>query len=317
MERHMKNKNFDVLVVGELNIDLVLWNVPMPENEKEKLAEDMRFAMGSSSAITAHNLSTVGAKVGFIGKAGNDNFGHFMIEQLEEGGVDTSHIIVDDSVKTGATIVLANPPKKALLTYMGAMTALTIEDIDWKFVQQARHLHLGCFFLQTGIRNDVWKLFGEAKKYGLTTSMDTNWDPEEKWGDDLRQALKYTDIFLPNDDEALRITQTNTVEKALDELNKTVKIVAVKQGPKGAILKTNNKLYTHKIFKVEAIETTGAGDSFNAGFLKKYLDGADWQECLRFGNACGALAVTAIGGTGAFKNRKLVPSKLAEIQNNG
>ena len=317
MEGYMQNKKFDVLVVGELNIDLVLWNVPMPENEKEKLAEDMRFAMGSSSAITAHNLAAVGAKVGFIGKAGNDNFGHYMIGQLEEGGVDTSHIIVDDLVKTGATIVLANPPKKALLTYMGAMTALTIDDIDWEIVQQARHLHLGCFFLQTGIRKDVWKLFAEAKKYGLTTSMDTNWDPEEKWGEDLRQALKYTDIFLPNDDEALRISQTDSVEKALDELNKTIKIVAIKQGHKGALLKTDDQVYTQGIYKVEAIETTGAGDSFNAGFLKKYLDGADWQECLKFGNACGALAVTAIGGTGAFKERQLVISKLTEIQNNG
>ena len=105
-------KKLDVVVIGELNIDLVLWRVPMPENEKEQLAEDMRFAMGSSSAITAHNLSAIGANVGFIGKAGNDTFGKYMIDALAAGGVDTSQIIVDDSLKTGATIVLANPPKE-------------------------------------------------------------------------------------------------------------------------------------------------------------------------------------------------------------
>ncbi|MBN2366549.1 MAG: carbohydrate kinase family protein, partial [Calditrichaeota bacterium] len=173
------DKLFDVVVVGELNIDLVLWEVPLPEYEKEKIAEDMRFAMGSSSAITAYNLSAVGSRVGFIGKAGNDNFGRFMINQLAEGGVDTDHVIVDSSLKTGATIVLANPPKKALLTYLGAMTELKIGDINWDYVRKARHLHLGCYYLQTGIKPDVPRLFAKAKEYGLTTSLDTNWDPEE------------------------------------------------------------------------------------------------------------------------------------------
>ena len=144
----MPEKQLDVVVVGELNIDLVLWEVPMPEYEKEMLAKDMRFAMGSSSAITAHNLSAIGSRVGFIGKAGQDTFGDFMIRGLSRGGVDTSGIIQDGKLKTGATIVLANPPKKALLTYMGAMADLMIDDINWDYVAQARHLHLGCFFLQ-------------------------------------------------------------------------------------------------------------------------------------------------------------------------
>ena len=146
------NKKYDVVVVGELNIDLVLWNVPMPEDEKEKLAEDMRFAMGSSSAITAHNLAALGSKVAFIGKAGIDVFGDFMLEQLQQGGVDTSYVIRDPQLKTGATIVLANPPKKALLTYMGAMTELRLDDINRELLAQSRHLHLGCFFLQNNNR---------------------------------------------------------------------------------------------------------------------------------------------------------------------
>src|SRR4030042_4157944 len=115
----MVRKKFDVLVVWELNIDLVLWEVPFPENEKEKLAKDMRFTMGSSSAITAHNLAVIGSKVGYIGKSGEDNFGDFMIQGLQAGGVDTRGIIRDKKLKTGATIILANPPNKAVLTYMG------------------------------------------------------------------------------------------------------------------------------------------------------------------------------------------------------
>ena len=113
----INHRELDAVVIGELNIDLILWGAPFPEYEKEKLAEDMRFTMGSSSAITAHNLSIIGSKAGFIGKAGNDTFGNYMIESLRGSGVDTTGIIRDNSLKTGATIVLANPPKKALVTY--------------------------------------------------------------------------------------------------------------------------------------------------------------------------------------------------------
>lgn len=313
----MGSRDLDVIVLGELNIDLVLWEVPMPENEKEKLANDMRFTMGSSSAITAHNLSAIGSKVGFIGKAGRDNFGNFMIEQLRNCGVDTFRIIQDDSLKTGATIVLANPPKKALLTYMGAMSEMTINDIDWDYIAQARHLHLGCYYLQTGLIPDVPKIFAKAKKLGLSTSFDTNWDPSEKWSKDLYRVFEFTDIFLPNDEEAICIAHTDSLDKSINILTKMVKILAIKRGKQGATLCVNNEVFEAPGFSVNAIETTGAGDSFNAGFLHKYLSGAEWTDCLRFGNACGALAVTALGGTGAFQDKRNMRKQLKRILNGG
>jgi sugar/nucleoside kinase (ribokinase family) len=306
-------KTVDVIVVGEVNIDLILWDIPMPENEKEKLAKDMHFAMGGSSAITAHNLSAIGSKVAFIGKAGYDIFGDFIIRQLKERGVDTSDIIRDDTLKTGATIVLANPPKRAMLTYIGSMADLTINDIDWDVLSKARHLHLGSFFLQTGLRKNVPKLFYKAKKLGLTTSLDTNWDPNEEWGDDLFAALRYTDIFLPNDNEALQITRKDTIDEAISELGKLIKVVVIKKGRNGATVYTKNQIYTAPGFAVKAIETTGAGDSFNAGFLHQYLQGSEWQSCIAYGNACGALAVTSLGGTGAFNDSNYLKIKLDNL----
>jgi sugar/nucleoside kinase (ribokinase family) len=309
----MIGKPFDAIVVGEVNIDLVMWDIPMPENEKEKLAKDMHFTMGGSSAITAHNLSVIGSKVAFMGKTGYDIFGDFIIQKLKEGAVDTSAIMRDDTLKTGVTVVIANPPKRAMLTYIGANVDLTIDDIDWNVVSKARHLHLGSFFLQTGLRKDVPKLFCKAKELGLTTSMDTNWDPNEEWGDDLFAALRYTDIFLPNDDEALQMTRKKTLDEAIYKLGNLIKVVVIKKGRHGATVYTENQIYRAPGFAVQAIETTGAGDSFNAGFLYKYLQGSKWQSCLDYGNACGALAVTSLGGTGAFMESHDIKIKLDKL----
>jgi sugar/nucleoside kinase (ribokinase family) len=306
----MSLKKLDAVVVGELNIDLVLWNVPMPENEKEKLAEDMRFAMGSSSAITAHNLSMIGSKVGFVAKAGQDTFGDFMIDGLTKGGVETSHVIRDASLKTGVTIVLANPPKKALLTYMGAMTEMTVDDINFDYISQARHIHVGCYYLQTGLVPGVSRLFAKAKDLGLSTSLDTNWDPAEKWSKDIYKVLEHTDIFLPNDDEAVHIAHAKTLNDAVENLSKIVKVLAVKKGSDGAMVSVGGEIFHDEGFQVKATETTGAGDSFNAGFIHSYLKGESWDKCLRFGNACGALAVTAIGGTGAYQDKAKVREQI-------
>lgn len=309
----MVRKKFDVVVIGELNIDLVLWEVPFPENEKEKLAKDMRFTMGSSSAITAHNLAVIGSKVGYIGKSGEDNFGDFMIQGLQAGGVDTRGIIRDKKLKTGATIILANPPKKALLTYMGAMTDMKMKDINWDYIKQARHLHLGCYYLQTGLVPDVAKIFSQVKNMGLTTSLDTNWDPSERWSEDLYEVLRQTDVFFPNDDEATRIAHESSLDKAIEKLRKMVKVLAIKKGKEGTVVCSSSERFDIPAFIIEAVETTGAGDSFNAGFLHQYTRGKSLQECSRFGNACGALAVTALGGTGAYKNKAMVQKKLKEI----
>jgi sugar/nucleoside kinase (ribokinase family) len=196
---------------------------------------------------------------------------------------------------------------------MGAMQHLTLQDMDWQFIRTARHLHLGCFFLQTGIRADVGKLFAKAKKMGLTTSLDTNWDPDEKWDDGLQEALPFTDIFFPNDDEALRIANTQDLQKAMEFLGKQVKILVVKKGAAGATAWVNNEVIAVPPYAVPVVETTGAGDSFNAGFLHHFVLGKSLQDCLAYGNACGALAVTALGGTGAFRDRSVVSSKLRQI----
>lgn len=300
-------KKLDVVVVGELNVDLILDQIQgFPELGKEKIATAMTLTLGSSSAIFASNLSALGARVGFIGKLGEDVFGDLVLASLRKRNVDVGQIISQPACGTGATVAMNYAHQRAMLTYKGAMDELRLADMNWDYVQTARHLHLSSYFLQGGMRRECAQLFQRAKALGLSTSLDTNWDPEERWDPELYEVFPYVDVFLPNEDEALLIAKCQTVAAALDKLAQHVNTVVIKLGKHGALAKRDGKLYNSDGFNVTAVDAVGAGDSFDAGFIFKWLQGGDLNQCLRFGNMCGALSVTQAGGTAAFQNREQI-----------
>ncbi|KAA0224621.1 carbohydrate kinase family protein [candidate division KSB1 bacterium] len=300
-------KKLDVVVVGELNVDLILDQIQgFPELGKEKIASAMTLTLGSSSAIFASNLSSLGARVGFIGKLGEDVFGDLVLTSLQKRNVDVGQIIVQGATGTGATVAMNYDHQRAMLTYKGAMDELRLAEVRWDYVQTARHLHLSSYFLQSGIKPDCAELFRRAKDLGLSTSLDTNWDPDERWDPELYEIFPYVDIFLPNEDEAMLIATCKTVEAALDKLAQHVKTVVIKLGKSGALAKQEGKICKSDGFKVVAVDAVGAGDSFDAGFIFKWLQGGDLNQCLHFGNMCGALSVTKAGGTAAFQSREQI-----------
>ena len=163
----MKNV-FDVIAVGELNVDLILNQIDsFPEVGKEKLAENGTLTLGSSTAIFASNLSALGMRVSFIGKTGNDIFGRFCKEQLEAKGVDTSMLMISDELKTGATIILNFGEDRAMVTHQGAMKYLELSEITKEMLGMAKHLHFSSYFLQPGFKNNLDSLFKMAKEAGL------------------------------------------------------------------------------------------------------------------------------------------------------
>ncbi|HEX9652864.1 MAG TPA: carbohydrate kinase family protein [bacterium] len=298
---------FDILVVGELNVDLILSEIPVrPQLGKEILAGAMSLVLGSSSAILASNIATLGARTAFLGKLGCDDFGDFVLDCLEQKAIGTNYVARDEKTRTGATIILNYPDDRYMITHKGAMDELTIDDVKPEHLRGARHLHLSSYYLQDGIRKDCPTLFKRAKDLGLTTSFDTNWDPEEKWGQEIFAVLKYVDVFLPNHTEALLISRQKTIESALESLSAYAQIVVIKSGRDGAVAKQSQQIIKSAAIKVEPVDTVGAGDSFNAGFLFKFLHSADLQQCLDFGNLCGALSVTRAGGTAAFSNKEQI-----------
>jgi sugar/nucleoside kinase (ribokinase family) len=308
----MTEKKTDVIVVGELNVDIILNGIEsLPVIGKEIMASSMSVTLGSSSAIFASNLSSLGPRVAFIGKIGKDNFAEVVLTSLEGKNVDTSRIIISESLSTGATIVLNFDQDRANVTYPGAMNDLRLEDIDFEFLASARHMHFANCFMQPGIRNDLTDLFRRAKELGLTTSLDTQWDPEEKWELPLKELLPYVDVFLPNMQEFKFLSGSNTIEEGINKLKHFAHYIIVKNGSEGALGWDGKDIIVQPAFKNErVIDCVGAGDSFDAGFIKDFIQNLPLKKCLETGALTGALNTTRAGGTGAFENLETA-SKIA------
>ncbi|HEU0293686.1 MAG TPA: carbohydrate kinase family protein [Anaerolineales bacterium] len=332
-------QKFDILVAGEINPDLILAGDVQPEfGQVEKLLDSATLTIGSSSAIFACGAARLGLKVGFIGVCGEDVFGRFMLEEMSRRGLDIENVIVHPGGSTGLSVILNRASDRAILTHPGLMAELTASDVSDALLQDARHLHVASYFLQTNLQPDLPALFRRAHSFGLTTSLDTNYDPSEGWlGFD--ELLSVTDVFLPNKTEALSITKSSDLESAARGLaekmqandvvrndipqvsglagrphSRTVahrdgvrdhpappfaaKVVAVKLGAEGALACHNKDSVTRaSSISVNVVDTVGAGDSFDAGFLYGYLNAWPVEKSLRLACVCGALSTQQAGGT--------------------
>ncbi|MDX2432401.1 MAG: carbohydrate kinase family protein [Bacteroides sp.] len=297
-------KDFNVLVVGELNIDLILNKIEgFPQMGKEILADEMTVTLGSSSAIFANNLSRLGARVSYLGKVGNDQFAKQVFSTLEDAGVHTGNIIVSPDFQTGLTVAMNYDNDRAMVTYPGAMNDLRFEDISDVALQSASHLHVSSIFLQPGLKPDIITLFRRAKEAGLTTSFDPQWDPHEKWDVDLKDLLPHVDVFLPNASELEQFTGCGSIEESIKKIQPYCHVVVVKNGVKGASMWDGSRLVSQDAFlNTSVVDAIGAGDSFNSGFIRKFTGGNALPECLEFAALCGAINTTGAGGTSAFQS---------------
>lgn len=294
-------KKYDVIAIGELNVDIIFTGLTkMPVPGREIIVPDCSVALGSSTAICASGLSALGLKTGFASKVGDDLFGHFVMEALKKNNIDTSDVSIDNSIKTGVTLSLSMKEDRAMVTCLGSIAELSVEDIDPSILNNTRHIHVGSFFLQHKLRPGLKNLFSLAREKGVTTSLDAGWDDSENWDYGIMDVLEFTDIFFPNEVEAVRITRTRSAREAADRLSEFAKMVVVKCGPKGAVGKYGDQILEVPTFtSLKPIDTTGAGDSFNAGFIYGFLNGFDFKSCIIYGNACGSISVTRIGGASA------------------
>jgi sugar/nucleoside kinase (ribokinase family) len=309
----------DVCVVGEINPDLILYGVPAQlKPEEESLVHGFRLTLGSSSAIFAHNLSVLGTRVGMVSKIGVDALGKMALDWLANGGVDLSRVrVVAAGPSTGLSVILAQPEHRFILTYPGTMFEFSYADLDLDYIFSARHLHLSSYFLHRALRPRIAELFRAAKARGLSTSLDTNDDPEGKWGGDLLGVLPFVDIFFPNEREAKKVAGSDDLQQAIDKLAQLCRFVVVKLGLQGAVARKGAAEWRRAGRRVASVDPVGAGDSFDAGFIHRYLQGATPEECLDYADVAGAFSTTCEGGTEAFKDRSKVAAFFREHLSSG
>ena len=291
-------KSLTILVAGEINADLVLREVsPFPALGREVLVSESDLVLGSASAICASGLARLGNRVVFSGRVGDDLFGRFCLEEMSRSGIGIDHVIVDKGTTTGITVSISSGRDRALVTCLGAIAEYAAEDVPDAAFDGASHLHVAGFFLQTRLRAGLPDLFRRARAHGLTTSLDSGHDPAGEWRGGLEESLKEADLFFPNEEEIRAITGRDDLEEALRTFGAT-RVVA-KLGTSGAASLDAGAVVKVPAPHVDVVDTTGAGDSFDAGFLHAWLRKRPLEECLRYGVAAGSLSTRALGGTKA------------------
>jgi len=299
--------NFDIIALGELNVDLILNQIEgEPEIGKEKFAKQMTLTLGSSTAIFAANAAALGAKVAFCGMIGDDSFGDLVETSLQQKGVDTCFLIRQNKYATGATICMSYDEDRANLTYQGAMDYMCLADINPEVFRQAKHIHISSIYMQSGVKRDLMKILELCKENGVTTSLDSQWDPAEKWDLDYKAVLPLVTIFMPNETELKFLTRSETLEEAIEKIRPYTNAAVIKCGSKGSILvrKGEPDRKQAALLNKNVVDCIGAGDSFNSGFLTRFAAGDPLDRCQEYGNMTGAVNTTAAGGTTAFTCRE-------------
>ena len=304
-----------VLVAGELNVDLILQGYQaFPVPGKEVLVDDFVMTLGSASAICAMGLARLGTPVAFLSLVGDDPWGAYCVETMRAAGIDVSRVVVDPAIKTGVTVSMTSAQRdRALVSYLGSIAALEGAAVSDAAFAGFDHLHVSSYFLQQKLRPSCAEVFARAHAAGLTTSLDPGFDPAERWETDLVETLRDVDLFFPNEVELRGITGTDDVARGARRGLRTAAPARSRSSARaGAAALMGDALVEVAAFPVHAVDTTGAGDSFDAGFLHAWLAGRPLGECLRWGSACGSLSARGPGGTGHQADRAEVERLLAE-----
>jgi sugar/nucleoside kinase (ribokinase family) len=280
---------FDLLVVGDCNPDLLLLGSDVvPEfGQREKLVDTAQLLIGGSAAIAACGAARLGLDTAFVGAVGRDLLGTFMLDALADRGIDVSGCGADPERPTGITVALVGGADRAMLTAPGAIPLLTAAAIDRDLLRACRHLHVASFHLLHGLRPGLEALVAEAHAAGLTVSLDPQGDPGGGDTALLSRLAAQVDVLFVNEQE----------DAALD--SNGCPLVVVKRGPRGALARTPERTVEAAAPRVEVVDATGAGDSFDAGFLAARLAGEGVAAALALACACGALSTRALGGTDA------------------
>ena len=295
--------NKKVILIGDVNIDLSLKGVRNISEIKlgaELGINEYTFDIGGSGFNFIKAMNSFGVKADFYGKIGNDFFGHNIKEYLNKNKINNS-LIIKDEIKTGITTMIPIKNNRFFFTYSGGNEYLSVNDLDFGKIAQFDHVHLSSYYLLKSLQPDYITILKTIKANKNTTiSFDTGFDPFRNWQSmKVFEILKYVDIFLPNETEALNITKSKNIEKALNILAAHCEIVIVKLGPRGLIARNKRNTGSETLrlppYDVEVADTSCCGDCFDAGFIYGFLNSHGFQNSLDLANGCGSLQASKLG----------------------
>ena len=257
----------EILFIGDVNVDIVLDGLKQfPVRDKEITCDGFEITMGSSSAFAACSYALLGGRGSFLGLAGRDEYGRFMVRGLEECGLNTRLVQYSESIKTGVTVNLVHEGSRTQVTYPGTIAELGAGHIPPAVFRDFDHLYFAGIYQQYQLRPDLARLLRAAAESGITVSLDPQWDESEEWADMAEWLPLLTWLFV-NADEAMSITRTETVEKAWQALAAQTPCPIVKAGNQGCLVPGPNGPMCIPAFPVRMVDTIGAGDAFAAAFL--------------------------------------------------
>lgn len=296
------------LVVGDTNPDFILRGDVKPRfGQAEQLLSSAELVLGGSASIVAAGLAKLDVATGLLATVGTDYFGTLTEQYLAECGIDTSQLLRETGGATGISVILSQPDDRSIFTFPGVIPTLSIDAVRTCIAEvRPTHVHFASYFLVPELAADLPQLLDELKTRGITTSVDTNWDPSEQWTG-LDDVLPRITHFMPNRHELRAVGagyaddpagSDEDIARALAALGP---VVIVKRGSEGGLVATpDGHVYTAAVPEVQVVDTTGAGDSFNAAYIAAMAHGVrDEEERLTWATLAGSHSVTKSGGTGA------------------
>lgn len=291
----------EVVCLGILVADV--YGRPIDEwPEKGRLAtvEDMGIGLGGCAANTGQVLIKLGVDTAIMGKVGNDGFGRFVIETLTDAGADVKGLVVDERPGTSASMVIIDSQgERTFMHYPGMNGRLRVEELDFGVIADCSIFHCaGALVMGDFDGAPMAECLRRARDAGATTSLDTVYNDKSGWLDKLEPCLEHTDIFLPSLAEAQKLTGAQDVETMAERLlSHGLEVVGIKMGEAGSYIRTPHEELRVPAYKFTAVDGTGAGDAYVAGFLRGGLEGWDLLRTAKFASAVGGLCTTGLGTT--------------------
>lgn len=306
-------KKWDVYVYGDVNIDIVVPGVEaLPEPGSEVDVPMMETFVGGGAALFTLGIAKLGLKPVFQGSVGRDMYGEYIRNLFQQLGVDDSLLLESDTQKTGISISFTTEKDRCFLTYRGTNEGISLKHMDLDNLSGAKHVHVTGY---EGATNHAEYLDMLTKIHAMgdvTVSFDVGWDMTGVWYEGIFDLLPMIDVLFMNETECQHYTRCNDIEEGARKLAEKAGMAVIKLGKTGAMAIKDGKKFFAPSYKVQAVDTTGAGDSFNAGFVYGFLQGLPMEECLKCGNSCGALSVTRLGGNTGFPFRAELEKWIAD-----